>query len=135
MVLSGAVFAFIIMAWDKATGLSAEEKKEVGILKAVGWETSDVLLMKFWESSTISLSSFLFGVLLTYGQISLSSSILFESFLKGWAVLYPAFKLTPSIDIYQMATLFFLTVIPYTVATIVPSWRAATIDPDYVMRS
>jgi ABC-type lipoprotein release transport system permease subunit len=25
-------------------------------------------------------------------------------------------------------------VVPYTVATIVPAWRAATVDPDAVMR-
>ena len=55
MVLSGALFAFIILAWDKATGLSAEEKREIGILKAVGWETSDILLMKFWEGAAVSL--------------------------------------------------------------------------------
>ncbi len=34
-----------------------------------------------------------------------------------------------------MATLFFLTVVPYTVATVVPAWRAAITDPDAVMRS
>ena len=135
VILSSAVFAFIILAWDKATGLSAEEKKEMGILKAIGWETSDVLLMKFWEGSAISLSSFLLGVLLAYAHIFFASSILFEPALKGWSVLYPEFKLTPFINAYQIATLFFLTVIPYTVATIVPSWRAATIDPDSVMRS
>jgi len=39
------------------------------------------------------------------------------------------------VNAYQVATLFFLTVVPYTVATIVPSWRAATVDPDAVMRS
>jgi ABC-type lipoprotein release transport system permease subunit len=54
--------------------------------------------------------------------------------LKGWAILYPQFKLTPFIDASQLSALFFLTVVPYTVATIIPSWRAATVDPDSVMR-
>ena len=134
VVLAGAVFAFIIFAWDKATGLSAEEKREIGVLKAIGWETSDVLLMKFWEGVAVSLSSFLMGILLAYVHVFFTSSALFEPALKGWAVIYPQFRLTPFIDPYQVANLFFLTVIPYTVATIVPSWRAATIDPDAVMR-
>jgi ABC-type lipoprotein release transport system permease subunit len=66
--------------------------------------------------------------------VFLASSVLFEPVLKGWAVLYPKFKLVPFIDASQVVTLFFLTVVPYTVATIVPSWRAATVDPDSVMR-
>lgn len=135
VILLGSVIAFVIFAWDKAAGLSAEEKREIGILKALGWETSDVLLMKFWEGVAVSLPSFLLGVLLAYGHVFFSSTVLFESALKGWSVLYPNFKLTPFINTYQVATLFFLTVIPYTVATIVPSWRAATIDPDSVMRT
>jgi ABC-type lipoprotein release transport system permease subunit len=135
MVLSGAFFAFIILAWDKATGLSAEEKREIGILKAIGWETSDILLMKFWEGAAISLSAFILGILSAYLHIFLASSMLFEPVLKGWSVLYPEFRLTPHINAYQIATLFFLTVIPYTVTTIVPSWRSATIDPDAVMRT
>jgi ABC-type lipoprotein release transport system permease subunit len=134
-ILTGAVLAFIIVSWDKASGLSANEKKEIGILKAVGWETSDILLMKFWEGAVISLSSFLAGVLLAYIHIFFTSATLFEPVLKGWSVLYPEFRLMPFIDPFQVATLFFLTVVPYTVATIVPSWHAATIDPDSVMRS
>jgi ABC-type lipoprotein release transport system permease subunit len=63
-----------------------------------------------------------------------SSAVLFEPVLKGWAVLYPEFHPEPFVDAYQVTTLFFLTVIPYTVATIVPSWRAATVDPDAQMR-
>jgi ABC-type lipoprotein release transport system permease subunit len=134
VILAGAVLAFIIFAWDKATGLSAEEKREVGVLKAIGWETSDVLLMKFWEGVAVSLSSFLLGVLLAYLHVFFASSSIFEPALKGWSVLYPDFRITPFINAYQVATLFFLTVIPYTVATIIPSWRAAAIDPDSVMR-
>lgn len=134
VVLSGAFFAFIILAWDKATGLSGEEKREIGILKAIGWETSDILLMKFWEGAALSLSAFFMGIFLAYLHVFLGSSILFEPVLKGWSVLYPHFRLTPYINAYQIATLFFLTVIPYTVATILPSWRSATIEPDSVMR-
>jgi len=134
IILSGAILAFIIFAWDKASGLSLEEKKEIGILKAIGWETSDVILMKFWEGMVISLSSFLLGILFAYMHVFFTSSALFEPFLKGWAVLYPQFNTTPYIDAPQIAALFFLTVVPYTVATIIPSWRAATIDPECVMR-
>jgi ABC-type lipoprotein release transport system permease subunit len=135
VILSGAFFAFIILAWDKATGLSAEEKREIGILKAIGWETSDILLMKFWEGAAVSLSAFLLGILSAYLYIFFTASVLFAPVLKGWSVLYPNFKLTPFINAYEIAILFFLTVIPYTVATIVPSWRSATIDPDSVMRN
>ncbi|TAN40731.1 MAG: FtsX-like permease family protein, partial [Nitrospirae bacterium] len=134
MIFSGAVTAFFIFAWDKASGLSAEEKKEIGILKATGWETSDVLLMKFWEGVLISMSSFLAGLLLAYVHVFFTSAALFAPVLKGWSVLYPEFRLVPFINSYQVATLFSLTVIPYTVATLIPSWRAATVDPDAVMR-
>ncbi|MEI9476041.1 MAG: FtsX-like permease family protein [Deltaproteobacteria bacterium] len=135
VILLGALLAFIIFAWDKASGLSSEERREIGILKAIGWETSDVILMKYWEGMVVSLSSFLSGIILAYVHVFLASSMLFEPVLKGWAVLYPQFKLTPFIDASQVAALFFLTVFPYTVATIIPSWRAATIDPDSVMRT
>ena len=134
VILLGALLAFIIFAWDKASGLSQEERKEIGILKAIGWETSDVILMKFWEGMVVSLSSFLCG-----SPVGLRPCLFyivrpFEPALKGWAVLYPQFKLIPFIDASQLAALFFLTVVPYTVATIIPSWRAATVDPDSVMR-
>ncbi len=133
-VLSGALLAFLILAWEKASGMSLEERKEIGILKGIGWETSEVVLMKFWEGVVVSLSSFLAGIILAYLHVFFTSAALFEPVLKGWAVLYPRFKLTPFIDASQIATLFFLTVVPYTLATIIPSWRAATIDPDSVMR-
>lgn len=135
VVLSGAMFAFMILAWEKASGLSAEERQEIGILKAIGWESSDVLQMKFWEGMVVSLSSFLAGTLLAYFHVFFSSASLLEPVLKGWSSLYPRFQLTPFIEAYHIAVLFFLVVVPYTTATIVPAWRAAIIDPDLAMRS
>jgi len=134
VIFSAAVLAFVIFAWDKASGLSAGERREIGILKAVGWETSDVIQMKFWEGAMVSLTAFFSGVILAYIHVFFTGSIVFEPALKGWSNLYPHFALTPFINVEQLTTLFFLTVVPYTVATIVPIWRAATIDPDSAMR-
>lgn len=134
IVLASSLLSFIIFAWDKATGLSAEERKEIGILKSIGWETSDVLLLKFWEGIVISLTAFLVGVVLAYGHVFFLSAPLFAQALKGWSVIYPRFQLVPVVDAYQLALLFFLTVVPYTTATVIPCWRAATIDPDAAMR-
>lgn len=135
VMLASAVLSFVIFAWDKAAGLSAEERKEIGILKSIGWETSDVLLLKFWEGVVISLSAFLAGFIIAYCHLFFFSSPLFEHALKGWAVLYPRFRLVPAVEPLQLVTLFFLTVVPYTAATIIPAWRAATADPDAAMRS
>lgn len=133
-MIAGAILAFIIFAWDKASGLSAEERREIGILKAVGWETGDVIAMKLWEGAAVSLTAFLAGAILAYAHVFLFSAPLIEPVLKGWAVLYPRFPLTPSVDVLQMVTLAFFTVVPYMAAILVPVWRTASSDPDRVMR-
>lgn len=134
VLLGGAVLAFAIFAWDRASGLSGEERREIGILKAIGWETTDVLRMKFWEGAILSLSAFGVGYLLAYAHVFYLSATLFEPVLKGWAILYPDFSPIPFVDGLQVATLFLFTVFPYTMATIVPIWRVAVTDPDAVMR-
>jgi ABC-type lipoprotein release transport system permease subunit len=134
-LLSAALLAFAILAWEKASGLSAEEKREIGILKAVGWETGDVIKMKLWEGGLLSLTAFLLGFVGAYLQVFRFNAPLFEPVLKGWSVLYPRFELVPAIDGLQVATLFFFTVFPYMAAVLVPIWRAAVTDPDAVMRA
>ncbi|MBF0458895.1 MAG: FtsX-like permease family protein [Nitrospirae bacterium] len=130
----GAIAAFMIFVWDKATGINAEERQEIGILKAIGWETSDVLQLKFWEGVVVSLSSFLTGLILAYMHVFYFHAQFLAPVLKGWSVLFPKFEPMPYIDIYQIFVLFFLTVVPYVAACVVPSWKAAISDPDSVMR-
>ena len=133
-ILLGSVAAFFILVWDKAMGLSAEERKEIGILKAIGWESSDVLYMKFWEGSVISSVSFMSGVIAAHIHVFWFGGALFLPILKGWSVLFPRLHLTPRIDLFQIFVMMSLTVIPYIVATIVPSWKAAVTDPDTITR-
>ena len=134
LTLGTLLLAFLILAWDKAAGLSAEEKREIGILKAIGWETGDILRMKLWEGTLLSLTAFLAGYALAYVQVFYGGARLFAPVLKGWAVLYPEFRLTPAVDLQQLLVLLAVTVLPYIVATLIPGWRAAIADPDAVMR-
>ena len=134
VMLGGAVLAFFIYALDKATGLSAEEKSEIATLKAIGWDTADVLTLKFYEGLVISLSAFLTGAICGYFHVYMADGILFGHALKGWGVLYPDLDLIPSVNYYQLAAIAGLTVLPYALMTIIPAWRAATIDPETVMR-
>ena len=135
LAFAGAVLAFTIVAWEKASGLSAEERREIGILKAIGWETSDVLALRLWEGAITSLSGFAVGMLLAYAHVFLFRAALLAPVLRGWSVLAPDLGLVPYVDPYQVVSLFFLTVVPYSAATLVPSWRAATVDPEAVMRT
>jgi ABC-type lipoprotein release transport system permease subunit len=134
VILSVSVISFFIFAWERATGMTAEEKREIGILKAVGWDTSDILLMKFWEGAVISLIAFGLGVILAYVHVFLGSAMLFEHVLKGWSTVFPSLFLQPTVDFFQIAVLFFLTVVPYSLLAIVPTWAVAVTDPDAVMR-
>ena len=134
-VFSSALIAFCILAWDKATGISADEKREIGILKAIGWDTKDVLLLKFWEAVATSLSAFLLGSSLAYLHVFHSGAAVLMPALRGWSVLFPKLALTPAIDLYQLLVLAILTVVPYLACTIIPAWKTAMTDPDSVMRS
>ena len=93
-----------------------------------------MLELKFWEGFSVSSISFLTGIIGGYIHIFFFGASVFSPALKGWSVIFPAFKLVPWIDPYQITVLAFLTVIPYMAATILPSWKASITDPDVVMR-
>jgi ABC-type lipoprotein release transport system permease subunit len=134
LILAAAVLAFFILAWDKATGLSHEERAEIGTLKALGWDTADVLMIRIWEGIILSSSAFLLGLILAWTHVFPAGAALFEPVLRGWSTLYPAFRPLPSTDLLTLFQLLFFTVVPYSLAGIVPAWRVAITDPSEALR-
>lgn len=132
--LLAAMLAFALLAWDKASGLSAEEAREIGVLKAVGWDTRDVLVMKLGEGLVLSLAAFLLGYLAAYAHVFLAGAPLLAPVLGGWSGLASPLWLRPTVDEVQLLGLAFFTVVPYLAATLVPIWAAASSDPDEVLR-
>ncbi|MEA3287535.1 MAG: FtsX-like permease family protein [Candidatus Marinimicrobia bacterium] len=133
-LLIPAFMAFFTMVYDKASGLSLEEKREIGIMKAVGWRVEDVLILKLLESGFISLFSYFSGVALSFFFVYTLDAPLLKNLFIGAGNLKPAFQLTPVIDVHILSLSFMAIVPVYILATIIPAWRTAIIDADEVMR-
>ena len=90
--------------------------------------------MKLAEGALISVTAFLLGLVAAYPHVFLFDASMFKPVLMGWSTLYPAFQLSPDLDGLQIASLALLTIVPYVTAILLPVWRAATDDPERVMR-
>lgn len=128
-----ALVAFVILAWDKASGLSQTELREVGILKILGWQTGDIMLLRFFESATVALFAFLTGWLLAWVHVGYFSGFLFRPIFLGWSVLRPDFTMVPPLVLSDVLLVFSISVLPYFCATAVPAWRAAVVRADSVL--
>ncbi len=125
-----ALTAFIILAWDKASGLSQEEKREIAILKVLGWQTADILAVRFWESLLVSGISFLVGVTLAFIHVAFFDAALFRPIMVGWSVIFPPFHLVPEMTAQVVLLIFCLSVLPYLAATVIPAWHTASVPAD-----
>lgn len=128
--LLAALAAFVILAWDKASGLSPDERREIAILKVLGWETSDILAVRFWESVIVSGLACIVGMTAAYIHVVYFDAALFRPVLMGWSVLRPDLHLLPRLAVGDILLILAFTVIPYLAATVIPAWRSATVPAD-----
>ena len=133
-LLIAAFVAFFILIYDKTSGLSIEDRREIGILKAVGWQVQNILQIKFIEGGLISLFSFFLGTGIALYYVYAMQAPVLRNLFTGAGRLKPTFDLIPVIDLQIYFLIFVLTVPIYIMATIIPSWKAAIIDADEVMR-
>jgi ABC-type lipoprotein release transport system permease subunit len=123
-----------IIAFNQTVVVGHESKFEVGLLKALGFSTSDIIQVRLVESAVLGVIAAVAG--LTFGivyDVVFGAPVLKE-FMIGWAVLYPGFSVPVFISAQTVLFTFAITIVPLLFATVIPSWINATVDPDIAMR-
>ena len=124
----------ILIAWSLMSQISFSLRKEIGILKAIGWDTADIMAMKSMETLLVGLASVISGLLLGLAYMLLGAPGL-KRFIIGWADIYPDYPIPLYVDGLTVLLIAMLGIFPLLAGTLIPVWRLGCIAPDEAIRT
>lgn len=128
------LLSFMILLYQKTLFSFASEKKEIGILRAVGWKITDIITLKIIQNLFIALSGYFSALLCAYLFVfKLGAPLLQNIFVGSDKTLFiPHF--TPSFGIGELVIVFLVGVVPFVASVLFPVWKLSVIDPTEVMK-
>ena len=123
-----------IIAFNQTVVVGHESKFEVGLLKSLGFSTSDVIQVRLVESLVLGTLAAAIGLTVGVLYDTVLGAPVLKDFMLGWATLYPGFTVPILISAQTVLFTFAVTIVPLLFATVIPSWLNATVDPDISMR-
>lgn len=127
-----AMISFFILLKNQVSSLFGEKKREIAILRSLGFSIKDIILFKFLQNSIISICAFLVGVIGSYAFVFIFNAPLFKNIFLGDGMSYLEF--TPVLDIKMLFLMFIFTVIPFLAFILIPSWKIAIKDISEIMK-
>ena len=128
------MITFVLILYQRYTMVSSSDKKEIGILKAVGWSIKDIIKLKISETFIIALIAFLIGVIIAYIFVYIFNAPLLSNIFLGFHNLENNVSFNPSIGFSDIVTLFIFFIIPFISAVLIPVWKIAVIDANESMK-
>jgi lipoprotein-releasing system permease protein len=123
-----------IVAFNQTVVVGHESRFEVGLLKALGFSTSDIIQIRLIEGTVLGILAASIGLMLGILFNAVLNAPVLKDFMLGWATLYPAFPVPFLISAQTVFLIYVISIVPILFATVVPSWLNATVDPDIAMR-
>ncbi len=114
-------------------GLS-ERKKEIGIMKATGWQTLEVLELISFEQLLISLMGATIAILLSILWVKGFRGVFIAQFFIAEITMLPKFPLPARFLPLPCLLSFFLAFLMTMVGSVYSSWRASTVSPVVSMK-
>lgn len=135
VILYTVAFALAIPAILVTSGFGlSDRKKEIGVLKATGWQTHEVLEMVFFESIILAFISAPVAFIISFVWVKLFNAIVIgQIFISGIESIAPfpvPSKFMPLPFIFS----FFFSLILTMSGSIYSAWRAAIVPPAEAMK-
>jgi ABC-type lipoprotein release transport system permease subunit len=131
-VLAFAVGIPVVLV-TSGLGLS-ERRREVGILKATGWQTDEVLLRGAVESLVLSLAAACLAVILAFVWLQWLNGYWIASLFLNGVDTAPALRVPFHLAPIPALLAFLLSFVLVMTGTLYSSWRAASVAPLEAMR-
>ena len=128
------IFTFILILYQRYSMISSSDKKEIGILKAVGWSIKDIIKLKIIENFIIGFMAFIIGVIVAYIFVFILNAPVLKNIFIGFSNLQNDFILNANIEFSTLITLFLFFIIPFLSAVLIPVWKIAVIDANESMK-
>lgn len=128
-----AIITFMLILYQRYSMVYSTERKEIGILRAIGWSIKDILKLKFYETVAVVLVSFVLGVMLAYLYVFIWDAPLLSQIFLGGANLSNQVEFVPVLEFGLLGSIFLFYAIPFLAAVIIPAWKIAVTPPKEAM--
>lgn len=129
-----ALLAFSLVVYQRYALITGPERREIGVLRASGWNIRQVITLKILESAVIALAAYFLGVILAYVYVFEAGAPLLRSIFVGLDNLSTRFGAAPVVEPGTLGLVFLLFTAPFLAAVLVPVWRIAVIEPHEAMK-
>lgn len=129
-----AFLALLFLAAERTSAVSARERREIALQKALGYSTREVLLVRLFESLLVAESGIALGIGAAYLWVFHAGAAGLRHALFGFGVLQPALRLEPATPPAALLALSLVALVPYAGLAVVSAWRVASQDPTTTLR-
>ncbi|PID38341.1 MAG: hypothetical protein CSA24_00610 [Deltaproteobacteria bacterium] len=109
-------------------------RRDVGLLKALGWGSRDVLALHLARALVIGLPALALGWAVAYALVFVGGAGWAGQLLLGWSGAPPQLTLDPTGALLTLLEVAGLVVAPWLAAVLLPALRSSTADPETWLR-
>jgi len=127
------IITFMLILYQRYSMVLSSERRDIGVLRAIGWSIKDVLRLKFYETLIIIFISFILGVVISYIYVFIFDAPILSQIFLGDENIKNMVSFRPVVEFGTLSSIFLLYTIPLLASVLIPVWRVAVTSPKEAM--